>query len=247
MAALLGGCLGFSPGGGDDDPEPTAFRVDSLELRDPHPFIAGTDSVGTINGLVSDTMSVDGPPGDGFLDVSIAIVMMPLDQSGASTPMLLATTDCTAPASSTRCVEPGPGAIDTTATNDVADPCLDVLPGTLGGGYFPLPTPPGAPCFASDAESFALPIGPIALPLEDVQIAATYGADPATRLSGLLRGFTASETLDAIALPETIPLVGGESLGSLLLAEDRDVGPGGAEGYYFYFDFAAGEVPYDAD
>lgn len=243
MTAVLGGCLGFSPGGSGDDPSPTAFRVNTLELRDPHAFLGGNDVTGAVNAAVADAMSVDSPPGDGVLDLSIVLAFAPLDQEGSTSPMRFETSDCTAPVDATRC-EAGASPIETTATNG-GDPCLDVVAGTTGG-YTPAPGAPPAPCFASQPESFELPVGIFVLPLEDVQIAATYGGAPATRLTGMIRGFAPQSTLDSVAIPDGVPLIGGETLGSLVTDTDRDSGPGGP-GYYVYFNFVADRVPYTAD
>jgi hypothetical protein len=42
-------------------------------------------------------------------------------------------------------------------------------------------------------------------------------------------------------------VVGGEPVSALLLDEDKDSGPNGGEGWYFYLDFDAELVPYTGD
>jgi len=84
-----------------------------------------------------------------------------------------------------------------------------------------------------------------------VRLAATYVGNPASSLSnGLIVGFLAESTADTILLPPTVPLFGNQPLsvvlpggtGNCALHDDRDVGPGGALGWYFYLNFSAHRV-----
>jgi hypothetical protein len=191
-------------------------------------------------------MDADDPP-DGDLDLSIAVVFLPLDQAGASTPMEVVFADCTAPASSTSCTRPADAMpVESTASNDPADPCMELLPDTTNPDYTPV-TLPASPCFSSDSENFPVALGDINLQMEDARVAASYAGDPATGLSGVIRGFVSQATADAALIPEDVAVVGGEPVSALLLDEDKDSGPNGGEGWYFYLDFDAELVPYTGD
>lgn len=248
VSTLAIACGGDDGGGGDGDGDvtPTAYRITSLNLRDPHTFALGSlDVTDMVDGLIADgiTMDADDPP-DGNLDLSITVVMLPLDQAGGSTPMQVVFADCTAPQSSTECApDPDTAPVDSTATNDPSDPCLDLLPDTTSD-YNPPVSLPGAPCFSSDAEAFNVALGDIDLAMEDARIAATYDADPATRLTGLIRGFVSQATADAALIPDDVAVVGGQPISSLLVDGDKDTGPNGGDGWYFYLNFVADEVPY---
>jgi hypothetical protein len=50
----------------------------------------------------------------------------------------------------------------------------------------------------------------IPIPLQDVQVGATYVGNPATQLTnGLMRGFISETDADNTILPASLPLVGG--------------------------------------
>jgi hypothetical protein len=135
--------------------------------------------------------------------------------------------------------------------------CLGVIPGT-GSGYSPAiataSAAGGASCFASDAETITIDISGILITLQDARIAARYSGSPATGLvNGIVRGFISEADADATVLPDSLPIVGGQPLSSLLpggsgncaSGDDRDVGPDGSTvGWYFYLNFAATARPY---
>jgi hypothetical protein len=239
---------GDGDGDGDGDGTPTAFRISTLSLRDPHTFAFGgsVDVTGTVNGLIVDAVTMDGDdPPDGLLDLSILVVFQPLDQDGVSSPIEVVFADCTAPADSTSCVpEADTEPVAATATNDGADPCLEPSADTTSG-YDPAIELPAAPCFASDAVAFEVELGGIVLPFEDASIAGTYDGAPAERIAtGLIRGFVSEETADMALIPEDVAIVGGDPVSSLLLEADMDTGPGDVVGWYFYLNYEAVAVPY---
>ena len=87
----------------------------------------------------------------------------------------------------------------------------------------------------------------------ELRIVDTYVGSPATGLvNGLIRGFVSETDADAIILPDTIDFVGGLPLSAVLPGgtgncnggDDRDVGPGGESGWYFYLNFTADPVPW---
>jgi cysteine-rich repeat protein len=260
---------GVVPGDGCDAScqlEATAFRFTDMDLRDPHTFV---DFIGcrdltdttffgfSTNNELQTAIQTD-DDGDGLLDLSPVVVFRPLDQAGTSTPMDFLFADCTAPMSSTTCSKPaGAMVTSSTATNMSSGTCLGVIPGT-GSGYSPAiataSAAGGASCFASDAETITIDISGILITLQDARIAARYSGSPATGLvNGIVRGFISEADADATVLPDSLPIVGGQPLSSLLpggsgncaSGDDRDVGPDGSTvGWYFYLNFAATARPY---
>lgn len=263
-----------TPGDGCDancqlEPLSVAYRFTDLDLRDPHvfvdasffgcpdvtdtPFFLAPDF--TANGEFQDSVQLDGD-GDGLLDLSALVLMDPLDQVSATTPMEVDFPDCTAPMASTVCTGSG-SSTATTANNSSSGTCLGELAGTTSG-YSPAIVEAtaiaGSACFASDSETITIDLAGIVVTLEDSFIGARYSGDPATGLvNGLVRGFISEANADATILPDTLPVVGGEPLSLLLPGgsgncssnDDRDIGPDGSTvGWYFYLNFVATEVPY---
>ncbi len=246
---------------------PNAFRVDSLSLRDPHVFVDigacvdVTEPIGlgvSINELISDAITMDGDvPADGLLDVSILSVFRPLEQpplAGAIAEIY--TGDCTVPFGSESC---SPGAAPpgiTSYVNQSSGTCATPVGGTTGpanvGTYPPGIASPAADCYASLPLDSTFDLAGISIALEDVVQGATYVGAPATSLTdGLIIGFLSEADADAILLPASLPaFLAGKPLSSVLAGgsgscastDDRDTGPSGAMGWYFYLNFTAHEV-----
>ena len=235
----------------------TAFRMNTLVLRDPHVFarvvlcIDGTALA--VNNPLQDslTMDLDSPP-DGLLDLSPTLVFRGLSQtSNAMMPVDLHFADCTAPASSTTCAPSTTAPISATATNLPSGACLGVLPGTVRP-YSPAVTPSAQPCFVSSATTVTIELSGIPITLRDAQIAATYVGAPATSMvNGLLRGFITETDANATILPANLQFVGGQPLSSVLpggagncsSTSDKDT-HGGLSGWWFYLNFTAARVPW---
>jgi hypothetical protein len=167
---------------------------------------------------------------------------------------------CTTPVGSEVCEPDGSPPNQTTYFNQSAGNCVETVSGTTGpdnvGSYTPAVLSASAPCAGSDPVAITFPLGLFNIPLEDVQVGATYVGDPATGLiNGIIRGFISEADADSILLPESLILVGGQPVSSLFPGgtgncrttggfDDRDVGPGpGFElGWYFYLNFTAHEV-----
>jgi cysteine-rich repeat protein len=239
----------LDPGDGCDETcslEPTAYRIDFLEIRDPHLFAldGAFDATETVNGSIAEGVGADGDdPPDGTLDLSILMVFRPEDAAAATTSLdAVIAPACAPPAATTTCApDEGTTVIDSTATNGDAT-CLAPAADSTGG-YEPAITTPGGRCFSSDPETVSILAAGVQLSLTDAQLAATYGAD-GTLESGLLSGFMTEAAAMETILPEDTLLVGGMPLSNLLLEEDQDIGPGGETGWWFYFNFTAVVVPY---
>jgi hypothetical protein len=231
----------------------TRFRLTDLDLRDPHVWaiaITCTDltdlaSVG-VNAQIQTSIQGDAD-GNGILDASTLLEFLPLDQSAATNLFDAGGADCTAPAATTTCgpiVAPllaGNASLSTSAT------CGQPLAGTTRP-YVPGIVNATAPCFASVTGTLILNLGGTPVTLTDAQIAATFVGNPATSVSnGLMRGFLSEADANATIIPATVPLIGGRPLSSVLPGgpgacpafSDKDTGPGGVIGWYFYLNFPA--------
>jgi hypothetical protein len=250
LVACGGGGSGDDGDDGDDTSEPpTAYRADSITLMDPHLFAldGAVDVTSTVNTSITTGITEDGDdPPDGQLDLSIVLVFRPIDVAGTATPVdAVVSANCTAPLAGTSCtVDEGSTVTPSTATNG-ASACLTPEAGTTGG-YDPAVGVPAGPCFVSDKEVVTLIASGVELELQDTLISADYGATGAPdRLEhGLLIGFMTEETANNTTIPADTPIVGGEMLATLLKDEDKDTGPGGASGWWFFFNFEAGVVPF---
>jgi len=246
----------------------TAFRLDSLALRDPHvivplfttscvdvtdpPGVAGISANGEIATLIGQDADMDG-----LFDLSLLALFRPLQQPplpGADIQVTLA--DCTTPLGSEMC-SPGVNTPSTiTYSNQSSGVCGEPLPGTSGpgntGSYTPGITNSSAPCFGTTPATITFPLGLFDLPLQDVRASGTYVGDPANQLiDGLLVGFLSEADASNIFLPNdpNLALVGlaGQPItvalpggaGNCSTHDDRDLGPGGVLGWYFHLNFTA--------
>lgn len=248
---LVAGCGDDGGGGGgpdaDTDQPPTAYRADTLVLRDPHMYALGVDFIDTINDEITTAATTDGDdPPDGNLDLSIVLVFRPAAPSAGSTPLdVVIDPACTAPPDGTSCAPAvDTTVVPTTATNGDAT-CLTPLAGTTSN-YDPPITLPSGRCFVSGAEDVQVSASGVLLVLQDAQIAAKYGDGdpPGTLVDGVFGGFMTETNADATLLPKSLPIVGGQPLSTMLIEEDKDTGPGGEPGWWFYFNFTAVVVPY---
>ncbi len=237
--------------------ETTLFRVNQLELRDPHVFaFACFDATAQLNQVAYDSLTQDSD-GDGFLDASVVLAFRPLDQSAGCGGMTPSNGLCTAPESSTTCeVDPTSAPSSVAYTNLKVGSCLGALPGTTTG-YVPAVTETASPCFLTDEFAFEFTLGGIAIPLQHVRAAGTYVGNPATVINdGLIRGFLSEADADATIIPPMVPLVGGQPVSAVLAGrtgictagDDRDFGPDGVTtGWWFYVNFTAEVVPFACD
>lgn len=238
----------------------TRFRLNDLDLRDPHIFAAIigcndiTDSSPffSLNTRLQTAIQTDGD-GDGFLDQSTLLEFLPLDQSVATNLFDAGGAQCTSPIASTSCGAIAVPLLPGDATLSTSTTCAAPVPGTTRP-YTPAITNSTAPCFASVTGNVTLNLGGIPVQLTNAQISATFVGNPATSMAnGLLRGFLSEADANATIIPATFPLVGGQPLSSLLPGgtgncaafSDKDVGPGGVAGWYFYLNFPAQKLDED--
>jgi len=238
----------------------TLFRVDDLDLRDPHVFINfiscmdATDSGFpgfSVNGSLQDRIQGDTDPADGYLDLSYVLEFRPLDQSAGINAMTFGNAQCTAPRATSACA-PISNPVDTTATLSGATECLAPLPDTLHP-YTPNVTAAPAPCFSSSPATFEFVLAGTPVVLHDMQLAATFDNAPATGLlSGVIRGFLTEEDANNTVIPASYPVIGGQKFSSLLaggtgacpMFSDKDLNAS-TPGWWFYFNFVANAVASD--
>lgn len=240
---------------------PTALRLTSLHLVDPHAWILFLgvcfDATGTLNAQIDGALNRDDSPmnaPDGELDLSVLGVFEPLSVADQSqTPFELVFGTCTAPKETTTCSatsqDPRYGA---TVTSRTSGTCLDTIPNTLGN--YPAPKLPEGPCFSSDEQDLQLVLAGVNIALTHAQVAAQYVNGGSGLTKGLVRGFLSRAQADRIVVP--IPLVGDRYLTELLYGSGRsckddttrgdlDVGPDGVtEGWWLYAEFTAAQAPY---
>lgn len=222
---------------------PTAFRLSSLFLRDPHIFVdffSGCADVTT--DLNSEINSAINAASDADFDLSLLAIFRPLDQASATGAMEFGRGVCVDGGS---CF--GVSLQATTIMNINTGTCLDSIAGTTSGFSPPVTAAIAPPaCFVSAAFNHTIDLETFQLPLEDAQVAANYVGNPATELTnGLIRGFIS--TADAANI--TVPTGGfTDTLDTFLLCgtgnDPLDVGPDGiTEGWWLYFNFTADTVP----
>ncbi len=214
--------------------EPLAFRLATISFQDPRLFNGSLDVTPEVNGAVRTALTGDSSPMDGFVDLSIVIFFDPLDQAAASTPVAVATAQCTMPLASTVCTSIGSEL--GTAVNASAGTCLGPIADTIPMGR--IVSTPTAPCFSAALSNvLELGVGGAVVPLRYTQLGAQYVGDPARQLAtGLIRGFLTEA--DALAAR-----IGDRDLTTVLRASHRDVFEG-VPGWWLYLGFTASPVAY---
>ena len=229
----------------------TAFRITQLTLADPC-LAAGCSLNGAANDPIKAAIEEDDPAApDGSLDLNILILMKPLDQS---VPGNVATTltegECTPPHPGASCTQ-GEAAVPVslTATNDDSGNCFDP-DATAGGSAEPInPVAPGDfGCFATEAADFTLVLGTLPVPLQAAQVFAQYDANPATEITGVLKGFLTGDAAAFAIIPPDIVLIGGQPLTVLfgVAGTGVETGPDGVTpGWWVHVNFTAEAVPFN--
>ncbi|MFT3694381.1 MAG: hypothetical protein QM831_14640 [Kofleriaceae bacterium] len=228
---------------------PTAFRFDTLAVREPHLFASVFNNCADItdqavNNSIGRALDHDDDH-DGKLDLSPTLVFRPLVQTNASmTAADFYFASCT---DSTHCTSGGANAYHVTTTAQDTGTCLAPFAGTTHP-YAPAVTNATGPCFASTSLA-TVTVSLVGVPviLRDVQIAATFNGSPSSNLmNGLLVGFLTTADADATRLPSSYPFIGGQPLSSLLAGgtnacpsySDKDT-DGMTTGWWFYLNFTA--------
>jgi len=238
--------------------EGRTYRITTLELRDPHiwlaPIVFPCQDVTTsgpfgfsVNGVISD--SING------LELNLLTQLSPARQDAPGGDVSVITAECEEANGGVSCSNADPANVtSTTFTNTSSGTCLEPVPGTTSG-YDPPIQPPADGCFASEAVSLTIDLAGAPIALTGAQVAAEYsGSPPRQLLGGLVTGFISEEDADDISIE--IDLIGEIVLSSALRGGtdncsapspevgDRDTGPDGEPGWWFYLYFEAEEVPF---
>lgn len=241
----------------------TGFRVNDLDLRDPHVFVNAlgcidvTDAAPLGFGLNPQTQTAlqTDQNGDGRFDWSPVINFTLLDPQPGATGTLTVDLDasCT-PGDPDFCVLSNRQTEASYAIRGSGE-CLSTIPGTTRP-YTPSITPAtasfGNACFETAPIALTLVLGGIPVPLTDVQLGATLlvpDSDVSGLANGLIRGFVTEQDANQTIIPSTVPLVGGQPLSVLLAGgqnncashSDKDV-LNGVAGWWMYFNFTAQRV-----
>ncbi len=223
-------------------------------LRDPHVTLSlgscqdRTDTAVagiSVNGTLHDQLSGDAD-GNGLLDLSPVLAFEPLRQTGDTT-VELVFAGCTAPAGpGTTCSAGSAARYPAHAASQPTGTCLGVLAGSTSHVYTPAIAAVNGPCFVSDARDLVITLAGVNITLKNAQVAGTYDGNPATGMTtGLLRGFISEADANATIIP--LPILGDTPISRLLPGgsgncssySDKDTGPGGVVGWYFYLNFTA--------
>lgn len=241
--------------------DPTAFRAIEVALRDPHVWV-------DIFGCRDATETVFGQPGanpqfqSGIDDYSINIVSVfrPLvPASTMRTPVSLYTDAmCSSGAPTDACMASG-SEIVSAVTNQTSGVCYAAPAATLTPAYTapnsPTAAPGGAGCFLSDVESVTISISGAVITLTNAQVGGVYAGTEI--VDGIVLGFLTFEEAMSATVP--VPIVGDQTLYSLLRSSDRMMGgcrqsasdpsdaddldgDGTEDGWWMYLDLRAEEV-----
>ncbi len=236
---------------------PTGMRITSLALVDPHVF-AGTllgclDGTGLANDELSKNLTGDKEP-DGFLDLSPVVVFTPFTTSETVKPKIaLNFAECTAPASSTTCTA-GEQEFPAEGTNQASGTCLSPITGTTNSEYS-APNIPANQCFVTKGQTIVITLQGANITLYNARIAAKYKGTTGLE-TGLLSGFVTEADAATTIVPLPDLAGGAQPLAKLLRGGvgnckdaspakgDKDTGPNGESGWYFYLNFTASAAPY---
>jgi hypothetical protein len=229
---------------------PSVFRISELLLRDPHVFVAGADVTdmtltgSSINRTVIPKQLTMDADGDGAFDLSTLLIVQPFDPRVPNGTLRILDAKC--PIMGGACTR-GDSSIDASwvVENTQQGTCLAPVAGTTGDYRTPI-TMPRPPCFiTTSGQNLTLSLGGTDLAVTQVEVSATYQAEPKQLLNGLLAGFvTDAAAMRAILPPELGTLTAGRPFSDFVRSADKDndESPTGAPGFFIYFNFVATPV-----
>ncbi len=236
-------------------PKP-ALRIDSLALRDPHAFTPAPACIDVVEGIAG--IGLNSYAADSLADPAASTLFLTFangDPAAPSDIVLVYRGHCDAAGA---VCQADPGHLDpllvTQSLNLSAGICYQAPASTLTPEYLTPPASPAAPCFFTMPGALTIDLAGISVSLEAVTLAGEWGPDglQSPVVTGVLAGFVSQQEAESIALPDTLPLVGGMTLADLLLNGDAPGGstcPGddsdvrnGTPGWWLYFDFTAQPV-----
>jgi len=212
------------------------FRINSIEIADPHfydPVVCIADITGMVNTQLNDGVTMDTDE-DGKLDLNLMLLYDEFNQK-ADADCDFATGECLVPLADPFCNFGVDGTAEATSYTN-ADACLMPDPAHLSHGDIPQVA---GPCFTTSIlPTYTLSLGDFSLPLQNLEISATYVGDPATEMTnGVLRGFLTEEDAMNTILPEDIDVVGGRPISDLLCKDGEKDDLDGTSGWWMYVRF----------
>ena len=242
------------------DAQPMSFRITELQLRDPHVFAGTTDITEmqvlgqSVNRtLIPDKLTKDAD-GDGAIDVSVVALLAPFDPTASpsvASTLTFVNADCPVNGGASSACKPlaGNKGLETTWTLEQRQSgnCLEPMQGTTSS-YQPAITVPSGPCFLSaEGNDLTMDLGGIKINVTAARVSATYQAQPAGLVKGLLAGFVTRAAAEQATLPNDAgPTVGGDSLAMYIRMRDYDesASPNGQDGFWMYLNFVAKPIMY---
>ncbi len=247
LGGSLAGCSGYDvsiSSRQDALPQVSFYRVNKMNLVDPHVAAGAMDLTGFVNeSVIKPAILRDkAEPTDGLLDINVVIAQRPENKLSMVYPA------CTAPIETTVCTRSeATVAYDTTYQDLAEGECL----GLIAGSSANTPKLPAAPCFTAELGDIALNLGVFSLPLSGAVLGASYATDADGKPmldNGLIRGFLPKDKANDVAIPDYVAkLIFATKLGQLLKEKDLDVGPNGEAGWIFYINLTANPVSYVED
>lgn len=224
----------------------TAFRIQAIEIVDPHlfafdrfslftpagcsditnsghtvnlPLGAGTIDIPGVNPLLNEALMPD-PEADNAISMSILVVADPLSETGTGHSARVLSADCEDIASG--CSDFQSIVPNATYDNGI---CFTPRPGTTTAAWIGDLNQPATRCFRSSDVTVSLELSGISLPLEAASLSGEWaGGIPATRIeNGVLTGFLKKSVADSIDLIAALalPVEGGNLWLSTLLPGGR--------------------------
>lgn len=230
-----------------------AIRVSQSELVDPHLFVNllglfCTDVTSDVNDEVQTSLTTDGD-NDGFID-SNSLTQFSTDQPAYITSRNLTVdlidANCADPLFSEACVVNQVVQQDIATDFNVAASCLQAYANTTGS-YTPAVNSTLGPCYSTAPINTVVTIAGVDVDFKGYQQASRYPGVLSLDL-GLTLGFISEADADTVIFPDDTPVVGGETLSSLLPGgtgncssnDDRDFFTDGVTlGWWFYFNTAS--------
>jgi hypothetical protein len=242
------------------DAQPMSFRITELQLRDPHVFAGTTDITEmqvlgqSVNRtLIPDKLTKDSD-GDGAIDVSVVALLAPFDPSASpatTSTLTFVNAACPVNGGASSACKPlaGSAGLMTTWTLEQRQSgnCLEPMQGTTSS-YQPAITVPNGPCFLStEGNDLTMDLGGIKIDVTAARVSATYQAQPAGLVKGLLAGFVTRAAAEQATLPSVAgAMVGGDTLDMYIRMRDYDqsASPNGQDGFWMYLNFVAKPITY---
>ena len=235
---------------------PTAFRITSLEIVDPHLyFMLDGMTCGDTTALVN---AVGLPENLKNNALNLVLLVDPLDLEVAAPTLRFSEATCN-PSLDTCADVTGTPIAKTSAENRLEGACDGVVEGSRSEGYVEPPLAvSAAPCLISAPTEFEFRIDPdiTRLPLRQMVVTASYeGSEGGARLvQGTIRGWMSDAevasvagqiTIDPFNLWETVAGGGGCQVDPMAPIDDTDVldlGAAKEDGLWFYLNFTAEEI-----